>query len=84
MTLRLRLMIIIGASFTVLWTVTSVWMFYDLRNEFRDALDERLAASARMVAGLLAQMPQAADAANAPSPGAVDIAAKDGIACEIR
>ena len=84
MTLRLRLMIIIGASFTVLWTVTSVWMFYDLRNEFRDALDERLAASARMVAGLLAQMPQAADAANAPSRSAVDIAAKDGIACEIR
>lgn len=84
MTLRLRLMLIIGTSFTLLWVITSIWMFYDLRNEFRDALDERLAASARMVAGLVAQMPETAESPNYSSRGVVDIAARDGIACEIR
>lgn len=84
MTLRLRLMLIIGSSFTLLWVATSFWMFHDLRNEFRDALDERLAASARMVAGLVAQMPETAESPNSIPRNVVDIAAKDGIACEIR
>lgn len=84
MTLRLRLMIIIGSSFTLLWAITSIWMFYDLRSEFRNALDERLAASARMVAGLVAQLPESADFPNSSSQSLAEIAAKDGIACEIR
>lgn len=84
MTLRLRLMVIIGMSFTLLWGISSVWMFVELRMEFRDALDERLAASARMVAGLVAQMP---DTPATPAIGAqnlLDVAAKDGVACEVR
>lgn len=84
MTLRLRLMVIIGLSFTILWSAASVWMFLDVRSNFRAALDERLAASARMVAALVAQLP------DTPAPGptapqsVLDLVAKDGVACEVR
>ena len=84
MTLRVRLMVIIGLSFTTLWLVTSVWMFFDVRKEFRDALDERLAASARMVAGLVAQFPDAANGDAAIAGNVADVVAKDGVACEVR
>lgn len=81
MSLRLRLLLIIGLPFILLWGAASTWMLVDLRSEFRAALDERLAASAHMVAGLLAQ-----SAAPAMSPlGAVSAAgAASGVACEIR
>lgn len=84
MTLRLRLMAIIGLSFTLLWCAASVWMFLDMRNNFRAALDERLAASARMVAALVAQLPQAPEPAAAAPQSVLDLAAKDGVACEVR
>lgn len=57
MTLRLRLLLTIGASFALFWTLSSLWMLVDLRAEFRDTLDERLAASARMVAALVVDSP---------------------------
>lgn len=84
MSLRLRLLAIIGLSFTILWGTASVWMLVDLRTEFRDALDERLAASARMVAGLAAQLPPSAQSSELTSQTVLDVAAKDGVACEIR
>lgn len=81
--LRLRLLGIIGASLLVLWTLVAIWTFVDLRREMRAAMDDRLAASARMVAGLVAQLP-------APAPGLrervsplVDVVARDGLACEV-
>ena len=84
-TLRLRLLVTIGASFALFWTMSSVWTLVDLRNEFRDALDERLAASARMVAALVADSPhlvaQSGGAGSAPIPYLVRT---DGVACEIR
>ncbi|WP_313706384.1 ATP-binding protein [Massilia sp.] len=84
-TLRLRLLVAIGASFTLFWTVSSIWTLVDLRTEFRDALDERLAASARMVAGLIADAPELASQAGAPSSRRVPyLALADNVACEIR
>ena len=50
--LRVRLLVIIGASLVLLWTAVAAWMMVELRGELRTALDDRLAASARMVAGL--------------------------------
>lgn len=82
MTLRLRLLLTIGASFAVFWALSSVWMLVDLRKEFHDTLDERLAASARMVAALAADSPQLASAA--PLRALPYLARNDGVACEIR
>ena len=82
-TLRLRLLFAIGASFALFWTLSSVWTLVDLRSEFRDALDERLAASARMVAALVVDAPAltARSPAQRPAPSFIRT---DGVACEIR
>ena len=83
MTLRLRLVAIIGLSLTVLWSVVALWMFMDVREQLRSALDERLAASARMVAGLVARLPS--DRLQVSRPPALPLAviARDGLACEV-
>ncbi|MGB3290422.1 MAG: ATP-binding protein [Burkholderiaceae bacterium] len=82
MSLRLRLLLIIGMSLTLLWAAVAGWMFVDARQSLRDALDNRLAASARMVAGLVAQFPQPGDIATAGSQP-LDVVARDGVACEV-
>ena len=58
MSLRNRLLLILGGTFIVLWSLAALWLLGDLRREVNVALDERLASSARMVAGLLEQLPQ--------------------------
>ena len=82
MSLRLRLLLIIGVSLTVLWAAVAGWMFMDARQSLRDALDNRLAASARMVAGLVAQFPEPQNiSASGNTP--LDVVARDGVACEV-
>jgi len=76
------LLLVIGISLTVLWSAVSTWMLMDARHSLREALDSRLAASARMVAGLVAQFPNLQELAqSAERP--LDIIARDGVACEI-
>ena len=83
MTLRLRLVAIIGLSLALLWGAVALWMFVDVRRELRMVLDERLAASARMVAGLVARLPpeHLREAASPAVP--LDVVAHDGLACEV-
>lgn len=84
-TLRLRLLVTISASFALFWTLSSVWTLVDLRSEFRDALDERLAASARMVAALIADSPHLAAQPGAPGASPIPYLVRtDSVACEIR
>ena len=83
MTLRLRLVAIIGLSLTLLWSVVALWMFMDVREQLRSALDERLAASARMVAGLVARLPAERLQLNGPPVLPLDVIARDGLACEV-
>lgn len=84
MSLRLRLVGIIGLSLVLLWSLVALWMFTGVQRELRLALDDRLAASAHMVAGLVARLPpqqlQSDDVAAAP---ALDVVARDGVACEV-
>ncbi|HAB63666.1 MAG TPA: two-component sensor histidine kinase, partial [Pseudomonas sp.] len=58
MSLRLRLTLALGAAFVLLWSAAATWMLFDVRNQLMLSLDQRLAASARMVTGLLVQLPQ--------------------------
>lgn len=81
--LRARLLAIIGASLVVLWTAVAAWMMVELRGELRAALDDRLAASARMVAGLASQFPPGSLAAGSATKPLLDVVARDGIACEV-
>ena len=52
-----RLLVTLLVSFVVLWSLMSVWLLLDLQHQLKQTLDQRLAASARMVAGLVAQLP---------------------------
>jgi two-component system sensor histidine kinase QseC len=61
MSLRLRLLLMIGVSLSLLWGGVALWMLRDLDQEMRRTLDQRLAMSARMVAGLMSQNPAAWD-----------------------
>ncbi|MGV3570414.1 MAG: ATP-binding protein [Ramlibacter sp.] len=81
--LRTRLLVIIGGSLVVLWAVVAAWMMAELRGELRTAMDDRLAASARMVAGLASQFPAAALRTGAPATPLLDVVARDGLACEV-
>ena len=85
MTLRLRLMLMIGCSMLLLWGGVALWMLHDLNREMERTLDQRLTMSAHMVAGLMSQNPAAwegrpGDAAvsTLPLPDAVK-----GIACQV-
>lgn len=81
--LRTRLLVIIGASLIALWSAVAAWMLMELRGELRAAMDDRLAASARMVAGLASQFPVAALRDGAPATPLLDVVARDGLACEV-
>jgi two-component system, OmpR family, sensor histidine kinase QseC len=81
--LRARLLVGIGASLLVLWALVAVWMFSGLRTQLRSALDDRLAASARMVAGLVSQLPAQPGVPPTGSDRLVDVIGRDGVACEV-
>ena len=61
MTLRLRLLLMIGVSMLLLWGGVAVWMLHGLEQEMQRTLDQRLEMSAHMVAGLMSQNPAAWD-----------------------
>ncbi len=85
MSLRLRLLLMIGVSLSLLWGGVAVWMLRDLDGEMRRTLDQRLAMSARMVAGLVSQNPAVWDARNGTagvSTLTVPATAK-GLACQV-
>ena len=94
MTLRLRLLLLIGVSTLLLWGGVALWMLYDLDKEMNRTLDQRLAMSAQMVAGLMAQNPAAWDGKSGPSgpfgssgssgPSTLSLpTAAKGLACEV-
>lgn len=83
MSLRIRLLVIIGTSLSLVWTAVAVWMYRDFNREVRSVLDARLQASARMVSSLMDRLPTAQP--NAPFSPAFPIAkdASGGLVCEI-
>lgn len=85
MTLRLRLLLMIGVSLSLLWGAVAFWMLRDLDEEVRRTLDQRLAMSAQMVAGLMSQNPAAWDGSTGKA-GASTLgmpAAAKGLACQV-
>lgn len=83
MNLRLRLLLTIGLALAVLWGGAALWMFRDLDRSLQHTLDDRLAMSARMVAGLLTQSGQGG-ASMVSAEGALSIPGTRGMACQIR
>ena len=85
MTLRLRLLLMIGISMILLWSGVALWMLHGLDKEMHRTLDQRLAMSAHMVAGLMSQNPAAWDGRTGKA-GASTLnlpAAAKGLACQV-
>ncbi len=85
MTLRLRLLLMIGVSMILLWSGVALWMLHGLDKEMHRTLDQRLAMSAQMVAGLMSQNPAAWDGRSGTA-GASTLsmpAVAKGLACQV-
>jgi signal transduction histidine kinase len=84
MSLRVRLSLILGTAFIVIWALAAAWMFRDLRHQMMFSLDQRLVASARMVAGLIDQLPQPlASQGEGARFSADQLTIPDGMACQV-
>ncbi|MDQ8953433.1 HAMP domain-containing sensor histidine kinase [Acinetobacter rudis] len=55
--LKWRLVLSITCAFVLIWAVAFAWLYYNLEHKMTETLDERLSASAHMVARLLGQIP---------------------------
>ncbi|WP_448650247.1 ATP-binding protein [Pseudomonas fluorescens] len=84
MSLRLRLTFKLGAAFVLIWLLAAAWMLNDLRNQMMFSLDQRLVASARMVAGLTEQMPGLASVAGGTTHLRTEqLNVPGGMACQV-
>nr|WP_239032103.1 ATP-binding protein [Modicisalibacter sp. MOD 31.J] len=79
--MRLRLVATLGITLLLLWGLTAAWSMRDLSSQVDRSLDQRLAQSARMVAGLLDRVP--ASVWNGEEGGASTIPALEGVACRV-
>lgn len=57
MSLRRRLLLTLGVSLCALWVLVAGWLLLELQRQVRHTLDQRLASSAHMVAGLVSEVP---------------------------
>ena len=84
MSLRLRLSLILGTAFVLIWALAAAWMLRDLRQQMMFSLDQRLVASARMVAGLIDQLPQPLTSKGDGTHLSADqLSVPDGMACQV-
>ena len=83
MSLRLRLSLTIGAAFILIWALAATWMLSDLRHQMMFSLDQRLVASARMVAGLLEQLPPISSKGEGTHFSAEQLNIPGGMACQV-
>ncbi len=81
MSLRTRLLLTLGLTLALLWSLAAAWLMRDLEEQFVATLDQRLAQSARMVAGLMAQLPE--DVWLQADRRALSIPPIEGLACQV-
>lgn len=81
MSLRARLLLTLGITLVLLWGVAAAWLLSDLQASFVRTLDQRLAQSARMVAGLVHQLPPEVWEQNMTA--ALSIPPIEGLACQV-
>ncbi|MFW6346502.1 MAG: histidine kinase dimerization/phospho-acceptor domain-containing protein, partial [Halomonas sp.] len=81
MSLRTRLLLSLGLTLALLWSLAAAWLMRDLEAQFVATLDQRLAQSARMVAGLMAQLPE--EVWLQADQRALSIPPIEGLACQV-
>lgn len=81
MSLRVRLLLTLGMTLLVLWGSAAAWLMWDLEEKVVETLDQRLAQSARMVAGLMLQLPP--EVWEQADQRALSIPPIEGLACQV-
>lgn len=84
MSLRLRAVLITGIALSLLWASAAAWLTKDLHATLDRTLDQRLAMSARMVAGLMERSVIAPEGAREALSTVIEVGNPQGIACQIR
>lgn len=82
MSLRRRLLWSLGSAFVLLWITVAGLMYLHLQRQVSQTLDQRLAASANMVAGLIARHPEML--VPVPRSPLFVTPESEGVACQIR
>jgi signal transduction histidine kinase len=82
MSLRRRLLLTLGVALAVLWIAAAAWLLVELHYRVRHTLDQRLVASANMVAGLVGQVPSSVWRETVSA--ALSTPPTEGVACQIR
>ncbi|RXE49006.1 ATP-binding protein [Chromohalobacter israelensis] len=82
MSLKMRLLVILGVTLTATWSLAAAWLWRDLNDEVERTLDRRLAQSAHMVAGLVARLPEDSWEASGMQQASL-VAPLEGVACQV-
>lgn len=80
--LKWRLVLSITCAFVLIWAVAFAWLYYNIEQKMTETLDERLSASAHMVARLLGQIP-IQQLTHAAEPVVSELNNPDLIACVV-
>lgn len=80
--LKWRLVLSITCAFILIWAIAFAWLYYSLEQKMTETLDERLSASAHMVARLLGQIPPQ-QLAHAAAPAVSELNNNNQIACVV-
>lgn len=80
--LRVRLLVWLCLALCTLWGGVAAWMFAGMRHELRSVLDDRLIASAHMVAGIVHQFKPENVSPSDWGP-MLNVVSRDGVACEV-
>ncbi|WP_228529873.1 sensor histidine kinase N-terminal domain-containing protein [Diaphorobacter caeni] len=74
------------ATTCLMWGSVATWQFASMQREMRTMLDERLMASAKMVAAVVEQIrpgPHGSGALSRAEPTLQSLIARDGVECEV-
>lgn len=80
--LKWRLVSTILVVFIILWSLVFCWLYFELEKRLQNTLDERLSASAHMVARLIQQLP-VDEIANTVNAVQEDHSTQNLIACQV-
>lgn len=80
--LKWRLVSTILVVFVILWSLVFCWLYFELEKRLQNTLDERLSASAHMVARLIQQLP-VDEIANTVNAVQQDHSTPNLIACQV-
>ena len=81
--LKWRLVSMFMVVFLSLWSLVFCWLYYDLQQRLQDTLDQRLFASAQMVARLIQHLPLQEINPDSLKQVAEQYHAQNLIACEV-